>query len=65
MEAHRGSVEVQSTVGVGTVMTVTIPGARTASTEPQVAMSPELAKELEHLERVRDLRAIPIAATAS
>ncbi|MDA0677092.1 MAG: HAMP domain-containing sensor histidine kinase, partial [Chloroflexi bacterium] len=57
IDAHRGNVEVQSTVGVGTTMVVTIPGARTAGVAP-VGANAEIASELERLERIRDLRSV-------
>lgn len=58
VDAHRGTVEVKSRVGFGTTMTVTLPGARQVGAAASVRANPEIADELERLERIRDLRSI-------
>lgn len=65
VDAHRGEVDVQSTVGVGTVMTVTLPGARKVVQQTQTAMSPDFEIEMARLERLRDLRSLPAGARAA
>ena len=58
-------MEVDSGAEGGTVMTVTLPGARVIGVPAAVPVSEELQSELDHLEKVRDLRAVPIGAKAS
>ncbi len=65
VDAHHGSIEVDSQLGEGTVMTVMIPGARLMGAPAVIPVSKEQQVELDHLEKVRDLRAVPIAAKAS
>lgn len=66
VDAHRGSIDVNSQVGVGTVMTVTLPGARKAPAQSvAAALEPELQQELAHLERVRGIRMLTARAEAS
>ena len=60
--AHRGAVAIESSTQAGTVMTVTLPGARKSSQQTSMALSPEAQFEIERLERLRDLRSVPISA---
>lgn len=55
-DAHHGEVDVQSTVGVGTKMSVQFPGARIAGAVPTAVANPEAEQALRHLKRMRDLR---------
>lgn len=55
VDAHHGQVEVSSTVGVGTTMTVTLPGSRRVAPQESLAMQPvPLFKN-----RIDDLRRLP------
>lgn len=67
VDAHHGSVDIQSQVGVGTVMTVTLPGAhkQAAGAVIDIQRDPALQVELEHLQRVRSLRTLAARAEAS
>ncbi len=58
VDGHQGSIEVNSTVGVGTTMAVTLPGARKVA--PQVSTTPELAPT--QWQQRRDLRSVPQGA---
>jgi hypothetical protein len=57
VDAHSGNIKVQSTVGAGTTIMVTIPGARGAGFAP-VSANAEIAYELEWLERIGELRSV-------
>lgn len=68
VDAHHGTIDVKSQVGVGTVMTVRLPGATKVDTNlPSLDVEPEprLNEELEHLENVRRLRTMAAKAEAS
>ncbi len=67
VDAHHGSIEVQSEIGLGTVMTVTFPSARKQDSESVFGAidEPGLEAELEQLERVRQLRTAAVRAEAS
>lgn len=63
VDAHHGSVDVNSVVGAGTEMRVSLPGARYINAHP-VAMSIPAGTEFELLSARRDLRAVPNTASA-
>ncbi len=66
VEAHRGSVDVESNRGTGTVMKVTLPGARKADMpQPRTASYGEVGYEFERLERLNDLRRLPPSAKSA
>ncbi len=61
VDAHHGAIDIQSEVGVGTTMSVKLPGARRAGAQSAAAITaePALEKEIRRLERLRDLRLTP------
>lgn len=65
VDAHHGSIEIDSKVGAGTTLTVTLPGARLVGTETEKALSPEAVYEMERLQRLGDLRSLPHGAKAA
>lgn len=58
VDAHHGHVEVASTVGVGTTMTVTLPGSRKVVPQESMAVAPVPTS----WKRMSDLRSIPKGA---
>ncbi|MDA1298149.1 MAG: HAMP domain-containing sensor histidine kinase [Chloroflexi bacterium] len=65
VDAHHGTVEINSVVGLGTTMTVTLPGARKAGARSVAPATPEREMERAHLRRMRDLRSLPAGAQAA
>ncbi len=55
VDAHHGQIEVASTVGVGTTMTVTLPGSRKVAPQESMGPMPVPAR----WERFGDLRGLP------
>lgn len=55
VDAHHGQIQVSSTVGEGTTMTVTLPGSRKVAPQESMAVAPAPAK----WNRLSDLRGIP------
>lgn len=65
VDAHHGSVEVKSELGLGTTMQVTLPGARIIDARTAMAASPEQLHEQGRLRRMRDLRSVPAGMQAA
>ncbi len=67
VDAHHGSVDVQSELGVGTTMTISLPGAHRTVESPLPELNERgvLGRELEQLERVRSIRTMAAKAEAS